>query len=357
MADFGRSSDLLQIGGNKVTARQVVNVLGRWNASEDWDSIGRTGRMDDYSSGDYYDDDVQTLRTNFSSGAAYYMARRPQRRAFCKTYGLVQRWAHAENVAMLPFTDEALASSVGATVEELNAEPIDELAAQVVFDALCGSMSGVVEQERCDEMRATFVTSSGSFDEEAFSFALDEARGTISGALLVFPGLPILVVGLVANKWSPVALASLSGIASQVQASVDESGPAALLLPTWAALGALFTVLIGTNTAPGVLRRWVVGVDADAERQLDYKERAILEQDELYLQKMARRKRGEEERVVVDTNMGMGNYLRRVLSADFVASSFRRTLTPPKDDSAATRQRMRSTPGSKRAGDKDFSIR
>jgi hypothetical protein len=125
------------------------------------------------------------------------------------------------------------------------------------------------------------VTSSGSFDEEAFSFALDEARGTISGALLVFPGLPILVVGLVANKWSPVALASLSGIASQVQASVDESGPAALLLPTWAALGALFTVLIGTNTAPGVLRRWVVGVDADAERQLDYKERAILEQDEV----------------------------------------------------------------------------
>jgi hypothetical protein len=78
---------------------------------------------------------------------------------------------------------------------------------------------------------------------------------------------------------------------------------------------------------------------------------------QLYLQKMARRKRGEEERVVVDTNMGMGNYLRRVLSADFVASSFRRTLTPPKDDSAATRQRMRSTPGSKRAGDKDFSIR
>ena len=130
--DFRRASDILQLGGSPVTARQIVNVLGRWEASDDWDSIGRTGKMDDFSSGDYYDDDLPSFSTNFSAGAAFYMARRPQRREFCKTYGLVQRWAHGENVAMLPFTDAALAASVGATVEELNAEPVDPLAAEIV---------------------------------------------------------------------------------------------------------------------------------------------------------------------------------------------------------------------------------
>ena len=87
---------------------------------------------------------------------------------------------------------------------------------------------------------------------------------------------------------------------------------------------------------------------------LDYKERAILEQDELYLQKMARRKRGEEERVVVETNMGMANYLQRVLSAEFVGGMLAKAVGGGgADDDArgakAVRERYRATPESFRA--------
>ena len=62
---------------------------------------------------------------------------------------LVQRWAHNENLALLPFGEAlddggvALAASVGATPAELQAEPLDPLALDVVFDALCTSQSGL----------------------------------------------------------------------------------------------------------------------------------------------------------------------------------------------------------------------
>ena len=52
----------------------------------------------------------------------------------------MQRWAHNENLALLPFGEAlddggvALAASVGATPAELQAEPLDPLALDVVFD-------------------------------------------------------------------------------------------------------------------------------------------------------------------------------------------------------------------------------
>ena len=57
---FARGVDLLQLSSDKrVTARQVVNVLGRWQQYSDWnEGIGTKGKLDEYRSGDYYDDDV-----------------------------------------------------------------------------------------------------------------------------------------------------------------------------------------------------------------------------------------------------------------------------------------------------------
>lgn len=80
----------------------------------------------------FYEDDVPAIATDFT--VADHIARRPQRRDFCRKRGLVQRCWHNENVAMLPFTDDALAASVGATVAELNAKQINPLAADIVFD-------------------------------------------------------------------------------------------------------------------------------------------------------------------------------------------------------------------------------
>jgi hypothetical protein len=121
---FARGVDLLQLSKDKrVTARQVVNVLGRWQEYSDWnEGIGTKGKLDEYRSGDYYEDDVKALKTDFTQPIEYYISRRPQFINFCERYGLVARWVHNENVGQLPFTDEALAASIGATVEELNQE-------------------------------------------------------------------------------------------------------------------------------------------------------------------------------------------------------------------------------------------
>ena len=116
---FKRGVDLLQTG-DAVTTRQIVNVLGRWGSHRDWnDAIGRKGKLDELRSGDFYDDDVKALATDFSQPMEYYIPRRPQFLNFCERYGLVARWVHGENVGELPFTDAKLAASIGATIEEL----------------------------------------------------------------------------------------------------------------------------------------------------------------------------------------------------------------------------------------------
>ena len=91
-AEFRRGVDLLQ-RNDKVTARQVANVLGRWKSHEDWSSsgLGLKGKLDDFRSGDYYDDDIKELKTDFTQPMEYYIARRPQFLNFCDRYGLVAR--------------------------------------------------------------------------------------------------------------------------------------------------------------------------------------------------------------------------------------------------------------------------
>ena len=233
---FKRGSDLLQLG-DEVTARQIVNVLGRWSTHEQWDTIGTAEKLDDFTNGDFYEEDLDILKTDFSKGEAYYFARRPQRRVFCKKYGLVQRWVHNENVGLLPFDPEAaeLAASVGATVEELNAEPVDELAAQIVFDALCSSKASFVDAAVCDERRQSFVdAATGAFDAEAFGSAVARSRLNIVGALLVYPGFFVFLFLLLAWQldWYQLALESAEHARAQAAANYEAHG----LGPTLCAL-------------------------------------------------------------------------------------------------------------------------
>ena len=76
-ASFARGTDLLQTA-DKVSARKIVNVLGRWGSHTDWNSagIGRKGKLDDLRKGDYYDDDVPSLATDFTQPQEFYIARR-----------------------------------------------------------------------------------------------------------------------------------------------------------------------------------------------------------------------------------------------------------------------------------------
>ena len=50
--------------------------------------------------------------------------------------GQVERIALVQNCAKLPFRDEALAASCGLTVADMNELPVNNIAVNVVFDAL-----------------------------------------------------------------------------------------------------------------------------------------------------------------------------------------------------------------------------
>jgi hypothetical protein len=79
---FARSKNLIA-AGDKATARQIVNVMGRWKTRSEWSDagIGRKRLIDDYRSGDFFDEDLDQLATDFNKPQEYYIARRTRPRA------------------------------------------------------------------------------------------------------------------------------------------------------------------------------------------------------------------------------------------------------------------------------------
>ena len=201
-----------------IAAADVVNVLGRWDRCRDWDTIGQLREMDKlFDTAGNPKRALPTLNPTFATlytgqGSAKYdsvaegrptrylqadprVAPSPQRRGFCLRQGLVQRYWHAQNVPLLRFRSQALAASVGLTVAELDARPINPEAADLCFDALARSRSGVLARELCDQRRATYQTADGAFDARRFAsnlmrYRLNVAKGyapigVLGGALFV----------------------------------------------------------------------------------------------------------------------------------------------------------------------------
>lgn len=218
------------------SARDVVNVLGRWKSYKQWDSIGTlrdidslfdksdwqplkplpvqfpsffyTRRVGDspLSSAEYAKQvrefeergiDFKNEAKSYAVGERNDPRMTPQRRGWAKRNAQVQRYWHGENVGLLPFTDKRLAESIGCTVAEMQALPINPRAADIVFDALSRSQSGITEEETCDERRAAWQTDDGSFDADAFESDLWTARLTVAKAYFLFPGLPFIISNLV----------------------------------------------------------------------------------------------------------------------------------------------------------------
>jgi len=216
-----------------VSARDVVNVLGRWDSYKQWDTVGPLPAMDSL-----FDENWQPIVTlpvqypsfggtrrvskgaeeNYMDGIKVFEAKgleykteaksygvgekndprpTPQRRGWAKRNKQVQRYWHNENIGLLPFTSQALAASVGCTVEELNETPINPRAADMVFDALSRSQGGITEEETADERRAAWQTADGAFDADAFRKDLAHGRSTVAKAYFLFPGLPLIVSNLV----------------------------------------------------------------------------------------------------------------------------------------------------------------
>jgi hypothetical protein len=288
-ADFRRSSDLLGTG-EAVSKRQIVNAMGRWRTRSDWnEGIGRKGLLDDYRSGDYYDEDVSELATNFDQPREYYIARRPQFLDFCERYGLVARWVHRENVGLLPFPDDeegrVLAASVNATVAELNAEPVNEMAADVLFDAMSQTgLIGFAEQDEVDRARASFLTAEGRFDEDAFGASLVRSRLNTAAALSAARVLPALILGGIGYRYLPELLAMASDIEAQVKANWQYS-PVASLIPI-PILGYLALAASSASERSS---------GTTGQRELNYQERAILQRDEYYRERMRLKKSGDLE--------------------------------------------------------------
>ena len=349
-SEFSRSRDLLQISGEKVSARQVANVLGRWKTGREWNNagVGRKGLLDDFRNGDYYDEDVKQLQTDFSqpmdreyfrirshlAAACYervfesqilaeYIARRPQFLDFCERYSLLPRWVHRESVGRLPFADDeagrALAASVGATVEELNKEPVDDLAADVVFDALSMTgMTGFVNEEECDLRRASFHTADGGFDAENFGSSLGRSRRNLLGVLILGPGVFLLGLVSVAIHFLPQILESSDAFSAKIERNMQLGGPFACIIPAAVfALAGRSAKFVpswqrqeGGGTSGSILNSGGVkskgkGKAASAEGKeepsaaqplvLNYQQRATKRRDELYLERMKRKRRGEDD--------------------------------------------------------------
>tara|TARA_B100000513_G_scaffold188029_1_gene110827 strand:- start:216 stop:1088 length:873 start_codon:yes stop_codon:yes gene_type:complete len=172
-----------------VTEREIVNVLGRWKTHRDWDVAPEL---------DAVPEDAPVLK--WSERKKLDPARTPQRRRMLTKMGQVQRYLFVQNVQTLPFKEDKLARSVGASARELNAEPVSELAAEIVFDALSVSKSGIVPKDDCDARRASYVDADGAFDREAFSADVSQARFNILAFLAAYPGVPNLILLAVLYK-------------------------------------------------------------------------------------------------------------------------------------------------------------
>jgi hypothetical protein len=227
----GRVFNRANLGGGGATALDIANVLGRWQRHADWDTIGKLVEMDKLfdSTGEIVDgpalrdewarwEELNPMRAKRLaqgvnrerslpvwgdggdpryavppelelSGSQPFAARSAERRGFCKRKGQAQRWWHRENVPLLPFTSESLATSVGSSVVELNALAVNPLACDVVFDSLARSQSGIVDKDVCDSRRTALQTEDGAFDADALQASLDEARRNVLIGYAIFPGL------------------------------------------------------------------------------------------------------------------------------------------------------------------------
>ena len=185
---FKRAASIL--GGETVTEREVVNVIGRWSKTSDWNDIGLAAELDQIIA--EADGNSTALRLRPKVGKIDQQ-RTPERREMLVRMGQVQRVFFVENVPMLPFTDAAMAASVGATAQELNAEPLSQLALDVVFDALTASKSTFANKEEADARRSTYTRPDGSFDAMALEADLGQGRFNIFAFGAVFYGTPNLI--------------------------------------------------------------------------------------------------------------------------------------------------------------------
>jgi len=203
---FHRASDLLCMGPS-ASARDVVNVLGRYSSYSEWERVGELKKIDALfdASGKFKEkrpaqQSSGEFTTKKKKGNGEWVQATPERRGFCLRNGLTQRYWHGRNVGLLPFTNRRLASSVGITAAELNATPLNPLALDIVFDGLSASKSGIIQRELHDARRASYTSEAEAFVPSALAADLSSGRTTVLRSFLIFPGSAVVLQGLLFYK-------------------------------------------------------------------------------------------------------------------------------------------------------------
>lgn len=150
------------------TLLDVINVIGRFDKCADFRertvfSVVDDPRKEDEKQGETRERYDMAVRMNCASRVALY-----------------------QNGPNLPFTNAALATSVGMSVEDFQGLAVTKAACNVVFDALAESRSGLIPYDTLDERRAALLGADASFNELGFRSGLYKSRALIIIAWFLF---------------------------------------------------------------------------------------------------------------------------------------------------------------------------
>ena len=146
---------------------EVVNVVGRWQKSEQ--IVERTA----FCPESYR---VETLAQS-ATWKRYKMATKLK---------CTERMGLLQNAKKLPFTDEKLAASVGLTVADFEDIPVTDAAANVVYDALAESRSGLIPYAVADARRAAWINDDGSVNLAAFKIGTFKSSFVVIASWFMF---------------------------------------------------------------------------------------------------------------------------------------------------------------------------
>jgi len=134
------------------TLLEVVNVLGRFQSCSEWSE--RT----------VFDEWAETNARAEDPRQALTL----KRHEMAKRMGCAERAALFQNVGTRPFTDAAMAASIGLTVEDFERLPVTKSACNILYDALAESRSTLIPYAVIDARRKAMSNADGSFNEGGF---------------------------------------------------------------------------------------------------------------------------------------------------------------------------------------------
>lgn len=164
------------------TMLEVVNALGRFETCSEWIERTEFAVVENYRE----ENEAQSMTLK-----RYEMAKR---------LGCAERVAMWQNLPKLPFRNEALAASVGLTVEDFQSIPVTKGACNILFDGLAESRSGLIPYATMDARRAAMIKPDGSFNEVAFRIGHAKSTILIITGWFIF-GKANFIWVLVTVKW------------------------------------------------------------------------------------------------------------------------------------------------------------